>query len=232
MIIGSTISCFDGLCDPWSKTCCSSCSIRPMKIYIGNDQSIQTRQLARAKGLGCMVSGQYRGTVSEIPYFALDNEAFAAWKNNRPWDGDKFLKIFNRFISRGLHPDFVVVPDIVAGGRESLSFSREWLKKLPQIDKVRRYLAVQDGMNVKEVAKEIKLYGGIFIGGSIDWKLETGASWVELAHKFRKPCHIGRIGPLDRILWAYEIGADSIDSTYWSQNEKGRSHLLQAIGGI
>jgi hypothetical protein len=75
-------------------------------------------------------------------------------------------------------------------------------------------------MSLQDVAQELASFRGIFVGGTMDWKIRTARDWVELAHSHRILCHIGRIGPWHRILWAARIGADSIDSTTWVRQDR------------
>jgi len=62
---------------------------------------------------------------------------------------------------------------------------------------------------------------GLFVGGSLPWKLETGAAWCALGLELTIPVHVGRVGTFDRVLWAREIGAASIDSSLplWSDQK-------------
>lgn len=110
-------------------------------------------------------------------------------------------------------PSFIVVPDMVAAGAASLAFSAYWRSEIDE--RIPAYVAVQNGMTEDEVSAAIdeQRYGGVFVGGDTPWKLETGAAWVRFAHARGLPCHIGRCGPPDRVLWAGNIGADSIDSS-------------------
>jgi hypothetical protein len=158
----------------------------------------------------------------KFPYYALDNGAYSAWSNGREWDEEHFLKILVRAMVAIRQPDFVVVPDQVAAGGDSLRFSVKWIKRLPEFPGTRYMLAVQDGMEEEEVHNALKKwdFGGLFVGGTMGWKLKTSPQWVDLAHHHHMPCHIGRIGPWHRILWAARIGADSIDSTTWVQQDR------------
>ena len=66
--------------------------------------------------------------------------------------------------------------------------------------------ACQDGLEPQDVPKQAF---ACFIGGSTEWKLNN-------AHKFkgvRPYLHIGRVSTKNRIIWAEQIGADSIDGT-------------------
>jgi hypothetical protein len=211
--------CFDGPCKPWTKLGCRSCAVRPFKIYQGNGNSRNDRAYCRENGIGMMVSPGGCTAPQNFSYFAVDNGAFSSWKNGLDWDGDKFLSYLSRMLSRGT-PDFVVTPDKVAKGLESLEFSNEWATKLhKQFSGIRLFLAVQDGMEVEDIGKSIVLYDGIFVGGTLEWKYQTAEQWVEFAHSRGRPCHIGRVGTWDKIVWAMRIGADSIDSSSWAQND-------------
>jgi hypothetical protein len=55
-------------------------------------------------------------------------------------------------------------------------------------------------------------FDGLFVGGTLPWKLATAAEWVRVGHAINLPVHIGRVGTGKRVRWAKRIGADSIDS--------------------
>lgn len=217
------IQCFSGPCNPWSKVCCQGCAIKPMKVYVGDGVMKYIPWMAE-NGFGALFVSQYRN-VNNYPYYSLDNGAYSAFANSREWDPARFLRLLGRSMKEIIPPDFVVCPDKVAKGLESLEFSLSWLDKLPEGP--RYFLAVQDGMERPDVEPSLKRFDGLFVGGSMDWKMETAEGWVNLAHAHNKPCHIGRIGPWYRILWANRINADSIDSTTWVREDR-RYHIEYA----
>lgn len=139
----------------------------------------------------------------------MDNGAFGDWLAGRGFNTKAYERDLNKLIASDLRPQFLVVPDLVARGHESLRFSLEWVERLYSLAPL--YFVVQDGMG-EEVACEMKPFAGIFVGGSLPWKLRTGAQWVKLAHELGLKCHIGRVGTEKRVRWARRIGADSIDS--------------------
>jgi hypothetical protein len=223
------IECFDGPCNPWSKSVCHNCPIRPMKVYTGNDATRATTAFRYEHGVGMMLSARFRHPRI-APYYAVDNGAYGAWAHDKEWDGEVFLKVLNRLIATGLMPDFVAVPDIVKGGMESLERSLQWIRsnRLPKV-KTRYYLVVQPGMPMQRVEAVLDEFGGLFVGGgSPMWQHKTAELWIHLAHENRKPCHLGRVGAWDRIVWASTIGADSIDSTTWQRCERGLDHITDA----
>ncbi len=212
------LECFDGPCNPTSRPVCVGCGIRPLKVYQGDGASQKNHTRARRDGVGILLCGQYRNIIDKYPYFAIDNGAYGAWSSGQPWNERRFLHILNRVLEGGHRPDFVAVPDIVAGGLESLRFSVDYIGSLPP--HLPYYLVVQDGMGPDDVVPELARFRGIFVGGTMAWKLRTAPAWVELAHRHRIFCHIGRVGPWHRILWASNIGADSIDSTTWVRQDR------------
>jgi hypothetical protein len=193
-------------------------SKKKMKVYSGNEGDPKALGELSAKGYGVLLCNKYRDTA-KLPYYAIDNGAYSAWVNGQEWSPEPFLRLMEKCWSSGKLPDFVVVPDIVAGGVSSLKRSLDWIPDLRAIGGTAFYLAVQDGMTPDDIRPVLPLFDGLFIGGTMEWKLSTGADWVQLAHENGKPCHIGRVGTWPRIMWAQNIGADSIDSSSWAQND-------------
>lgn len=181
-------------------------------------------------------------TIKKFQWF-FDNGAYKAYQEKRPFDHELFLKKmwqieshmrfgkqwdestdFNAIFKENRKepsmyqspvPDFVVLPDIVSGGDESLCYSREWYSYLSDVfPEHKYYLAVQDDMDADEVEVDLTsgMYQGIFVGGTKKWKYETSEMWTKLAHKYGRKCHLGGIGTRKSILWAKSINADSVDS--------------------
>jgi hypothetical protein len=176
----------------------------------------------KSKGWGRVhVANQWRNPESGVPWI-LDNGAFSYWKNNLPFDTKRFEDAIIKTEASKQMPDFVIVPDIVAGGYSSLDFSLGWLNKIPA--NYNCYLAVQDGMEMQVIEGYLDLFDGIFVGGSLEWKLRTAYEWVKLVHDHGKPCHIGRVGTFRRLVWAKSIGADSVDSSTFAQAKPGEGY--------
>ncbi len=159
--------------------------------------------------------------------FALDNYAFACWKNNKPWDAEAFKRGVEQCQKRKIVPEFVVVPDIVAGGMKSLEFSLSWTEYLRGFAPL--YLAVQDGMCLDQITPHLRLFDGVFVGGTKEWKMASGFWWVSIAHAHGLPCHVGRISGREKVRLVKSWGADSIDSCVplWSQD-----NLMAVVKGL
>jgi hypothetical protein len=141
--------------------------------------------------------------------YALDNGAFGAWQQGKPFN----VPAFERHVSRhGSGAEFVVAPDIVAGGAASLAFTMEWLPRLQGVGK-RRLIAVQDGMTEEHVRPHLCETVGIFVGGTTEWKLQTLPLWGRVARQTGAYLHVGRVNTVRRIRLCHEAGAHSIDGT-------------------
>jgi hypothetical protein len=191
-----------------------------MKVYIGQTRSRKLIRSLTYFGFGEMTVRE------EVPPkrtpWAFDNGAYKDWKAEREFNADKFM----RAVGCAEAADFVVVPDIVAGGLKSLEFSELWF---PRLHGFRRYLAAQDGMSVADVAPLIGKYEGVFLGGTLEWKLAVLQEWRDATRLWGKPLHVGRVGTRERTKLCRRVGVDSIDSCLplWSTG-----NLVQFLEGV
>ena len=194
-------------------------------VYIG--QSRGAKMIARLTELG-FGEMTVRGELEprRTPW-AFDNGAFRDWKKGVPFDAVRFSRDVARIREMESRPDFVVVPDVVAGGVESLDVSLGWLDELAGVAPL--YLAVQDGMGIHHWHAYADRFDGIFVGGTVPWKIRTGEGWVKAAHSTGKPCHVGRVGTGKRVRWARRIGVDSIDSCLPLFAERNLRNFLNGL---
>lgn len=155
--------------------------------------------------------------------WVFDNGAFKDWTAGVDFQTARYEKALDRLSVSALRPDFVVAPDIVAGGIGSLRFSESWAERLSWLG-LPLYLVVQNGMMEADVLPSLAPFAGVFVGGTLDWKLRTSPQWVDFAHLHGKRCHIGRMGTEERVRAARRWGADSIDSALplWSAENLAR----------
>ena len=189
-----------------------------VKVYIGEPTGKMVSYVKR-KGWGAVITPfQFRNPYPfKFNFYFVDNGVYSLYLKGAEFDGELFLSTLER-VRKVFHPqlpDFVVLPDKVAAGEESLELSLFWHEKLKELFPEFRYaLVVQDGMRVKSVENAINetRVDVLFVGGTTEWKVRTGRLWVELARSFKIKCHIGRVGTKRRVKWARLIEADSIDS--------------------
>jgi hypothetical protein len=201
-----------------------------MKIYIGQTRSRRWLRKLSELGFGEMTCRPAL-MPKRLP-FALDNGAYSDWVNQRRFDEAAFIEHVELVLLAGFRPDFIVVPDIVAGGLKSLHFSLEWLPRLkPLVGNVPLYLAVQDGMTHDDVWPHLSSIEGLFVGGTNKWKQATVGSWVKLAHESGLLCHMGRAGTFGKVSLALEVGVDSIDSSLPIMSQQFFDDFLAALTG-
>lgn len=163
----------------------------------------------RAAGWRLMVSRAGVWRTEGFPY-ALDNGAWTDFRTGRDFDDEAFKAIVDKL---GREADWVVAPDIVAGGLRSLRFSMVWLA--PLLVRTRMVLVpVQDGMGPQDLVN-IVLPGrvGIFLGGSTDWKITNMRPWGEFCAARGIYYHVGRVNTQRRFRLAHIAGADSVDGS-------------------
>lgn len=215
-----------------------------MKAYVGQTRAAVLVRELEAAGLGeCTTRGQLPNRRG--PWF-YDNGAFEDWRKGEPFDYLQFsrdmraIRLWQDSEGIPLHrprggqrltsPDFIVLPDLVAQGARSLEFSAEHMEDCRPTG-APLYVAVQDGMTADQVTRFVRRWhlDGLFVGGSLPWKLETGGAWCALGRELAIPVHVGRVGTFERVLWARDIGAASIDSSLplWAEDKLDR--FLEAM---
>lgn len=192
-----------------------------MKVYTGNAMGKKLEGLLEY-GLGIMIasSPSFRPRKEFSKTFcAVDNGAFQSWRRGFPFMEKFFWRTLEDCYTCGLTLDFIVIPDIVAGGLQSLDFSREYREKHLK-SCANLALPVQDGITTKDLdTYDLTGITHLFIGGTEQWKWKTAREWKALAKKHNLKLHIGRCGTKDGIKTAKMIGADSVDSTSLARHE-------------
>lgn len=169
----------------------------------------------KAAGWGWMVGPlDGRGERLHGMRHALDNGAWSAFAQGRPWDEGAFRVALDRF---GPAADFIVVPDVVADREVSLARTRAWLPGLlarPDLGAARLLIAIQDGMTFADIEPLLaNPRVGLFIGGSTEWKLAAIEPWGRWAKARGRYVHCGRVNTARRIAICAGAGVDSIDGT-------------------
>ena len=178
-----------------------------MIAYASRTGTKRNLEVLRRAGWRLMVSAKGVQRTEDFPY-ALDNGAWHAFCRQLPFDEAAFLAAFDKL---GEGADFVVLPDIVAGGERSLAFSMNWAARLdrscPQL------LAVQDGMTAEMVAPLVGPARGIFVGGTDKFKETSLPLWAQLARERQAYLHVGRVNTMRRIALCAAANADSFDGS-------------------
>lgn len=175
-------------------------------------------------------------------------EDWKAGRRWGPVDDMEYLADLQRIarMRRRYRPRFVVLPDVVGDALATARMALDVLSRLASAQLVastrdllcapehyakiarqgiRFAFAVQDGAEVYRdwLTNWFEFWRAslttIFVGGTLDWKLKTAASWARFAHEHGLVLHVGRIGTGRKVDWAFAAGVDSIDSAVplWSR---------------
>lgn len=155
--------------------------------------------------------GGWRNPYSWLPY-AVDNGAYPAYTNNRPWNESAFWVRLSQCHAIEQQPLWVVVPDVVTNRKATLEM---WDRYAPHVRKLgfRTAFACQDGMTPADIPDDADV---AFVGGSFKWK------WANLERfcKAHPRVHCARVNS-KRLLWlAHIAGAESCDGTGWFRGDK------------
>lgn len=184
------------------------------------------RNLAALRAAGWRLILSPAGVLRDEGFaYALDNGAWSAFTQKEPWNEAAFVGALAKF---GPGADWVVAPDIVCGGAESLKLSVSWIARCLEHSKL-VLLPVQDGMTAADVTGLLCRHIGIFVGGSESWKEKTIDDWAHLARERGAYCHVGRVNSQRRLRLVQMAGADSFDGSGPSRFEK---HLQQMERGL
>lgn len=141
--------------------------------------------------------------------YALDNGAWSDFQAGRSFDEGAFDRLIEKL---GARADWIVLPDIVAGGLASLELSLRWQNRCLSLCGL-VLIAVQDGMEHEHVAPYVGESVGIFLGGSTEWKLTRMADWGQFCAARNCWYHVARVNTRKRFRMATAAGASSIDGS-------------------
>ena len=166
----------------------------------------------RASGWRILVSARGVLRTEGFPY-ALDNGAWTSYSRGEPFDDAAFTTAVDLL---GAGADWIVCPDIVMGGLESLAMSLRWLPYVLERGKM-ALIPVQNGMELADLAPHIGPRVGLFVGGDDAFKEQTMAAWCRLARQHGAYCHVGRVNTRGRVGLCLAAGADSADGSSGSR---------------
>lgn len=166
----------------------------------------------RAHGWGLLVSRAGVWRTEGFDRIVGDNGAWADFQAGRKFDEDAFDRFLEWLAAQPVVADWIVLPDIVAGGLESLALSMRYVNRCRAVAPM-VLIAVQDGMATEDLAPLVGSQIGIFLGGSTDWKLKTMQLWGRFCAERGIHYHVARVNSLKRMYMAIAAGADSIDGS-------------------
>ncbi len=155
---------------------------------------------------GLIATPQRRGSYIPAGYLWLaDNGCFSG-----AWCEAAWLKWLDANAHHQARCVMATAPDVVGDAVATLDRYR-WYVRLLHGRGWRVGLVAQDGLESLRWPLD---YDGLFIGGTIAWKLSDAADWcIRKAQKEGKWTHVGRVNGGRRIRHFKLVGVDSVDGT-------------------
>ncbi len=180
-----------------------------MMCYASRTGTKRNLDALRAAGWGLLVSRAGVWRTEGFDRIVADNGAWADYQAGRDFDEDAYEKFLDWL---PITPDWIVLPDVVAGGLRSLALSMRYLNRCAACAPL-VLLAVQDGIEPPDVSSVVGAGVGIFLGGSTDWKIRKMAEWGQFCSDRGIHYHVARVNSIRRMSQAIGSGADSIDGS-------------------
>lgn len=169
--------------------------------------------------VGVLISPSYfnRVPIDKWMPFALDNDAFTAWRDNKAWSLEAWREMIKQVRMRKLSPMWAAVPDVVGNRGATIN---KWHLYAPEIIEIgwRPAFCVQDGMTLKDVPSEAAT---IFVGGTDKWKFPNLKMWTE---NFRH-VHCARVNSPEMFESCERLGCESVDGTGWFRDPSRKDKI-------
>jgi len=199
------------------------CIRKPLMVMPANNTCWLVFWLAGRYGnVGHLYSPSRRTRPTPVLPYLLDNGAFSAFSNGKPWDTDSFIAHVEYYAFKALRPIGVVVPDVVADAAATFEKWSYWSPILRDKYHLKLYLAVQDGMTVDEVTSLEPQPDAIFVGGTTEWKWQTVPIWC----KHFNTVHVGRVNSLKKLEFCQAHGVSSCDGSGWFKGQIDQIYQL------
>jgi hypothetical protein len=221
----------------------------PLRLYVCRPTGVKAITACRTHNFGTLLSplstrllskpgetkrfkvddmSGHANPIEGLP-FVLDNGVWSCHQAGVEWSDGPLLRLLDRLAHSDFKPEFVVAPDRIAAGEDSLDFSLRWLEtNRSGLGDLPWLLAVQDGMSVARVRDVIleQRLAGIFVGGSTPWKWSSLHEWAELGLALGLRVHVGRVNGQRRAQLCSDLGVTSIDGSMISRFSDAKSELM------
>jgi hypothetical protein len=181
-----------------------------MMLIMGQSNRIWHYWAGKHPGsVGVLIGPSYKKKVPIDRWmpFCLDNDAFVAWRDKKPWDEAAWREMLEWVRMTGHTPMWAAVPDVVADKEATI---KNWPQYAPIIESLSwpKAFCVQDGMKPEDVPSDADV---IFVGGSDGWKFPSLPMWTEHFPRV----HCARVNTVEYFERCEQLGCESIDGTGW-----------------
>lgn len=183
-----------------------------MICYASRTGTKRNLDALRAHGWGLLVSRAGAWRTEGFERICADNGAWADFQAGRAFDEDAYERFLDWLAGQSIVADWLVLPDIVAGGLKSLALSMRYINRCMSVAPM-VLIAVQNGMTTEDLTPYVNSRVGIFLGGDTAWKLAKMREWGEFCAERDIYYHVARVNSIKRMSQAISCGADSIDGS-------------------
>lgn len=183
-----------------------------MICYASRTGTARNLAALRVHGWGMLVSRAGVWRTEGFERICGDNGAWADYRAGRNFDEDAYERFLDWLAAQPVIADWLVLPDIVAGGLKSLELSLRFVNRCLAVAPM-VLVAVQDGMEGADLAPIVGHNIGIFLGGSTEWKIARMRYWGDFCARLDIHYHVARVNSIKRMALAASCGAHSIDGS-------------------
>jgi hypothetical protein len=184
--------------------------------------STLVREFGPQQWLGQLLTPRSRNRIV-LPLWAADNGAFGSF------DARAYLRLVESIATQPTRPRFVTVPDAVGDAWETMARWELWTRILCAFRLPLAYV-LQDG--VQNIGVPWDDIAAVFVGGTTSFKVGAVARrCVEEARRQGKWVHMGRVNTIRRLIYAQQIGCDSVDGSGFARYPKTMIARFTRVNG-
>lgn len=187
-------------------------SANSMICYASRTGTRRNLDALRKAGWGLLVSRAGVWRTEGFTRICGDNGAWADYQAGRPFDGNAYERFLDWLAAQTVVADWLVLPDIVAGGMASLDLSMRYANRCLSVSPL-ALIAVQNGMEPEDIAPLVGPTIGVFLGGTTEWKLARMLEWGRFCADRSIYYHVARVNTIKRMSLAIAAGAASVDGS-------------------
>lgn len=191
-----------------------------MMLIVGQSNRIWHYWAGRYPGsVGVLIGPSYGKRVPIDPWmpFCLDNDAFTAWRDKKPWDVDAWRSMLQWVRMTRQKPMWAAVPDVVANREATIENWKRYAQEIQQLGWSTAF-CVQNGMTPEDVPSDADV---VFVGGSDGWKLPNLPMWTSSFPRV----HCARVTSQKSLEACERLGCESVDGTGWFRAADREDHV-------